>query len=371
MISNTSSSIGVNANRDIEKLRQNVYNFKSTQYPENVDGDEGLGHYILFNINVVNESKFRSEYNSVVNTQSVKDAGGSGIEGLSPEAIEMLSKGQSAVLNLVGKAAGETFGLFGAEDVAKKITNTASSMADWATKEIQKIKLTDRTKRISEAIVLYMPETLETKYSNKWEETGFSGVTADVVSSILSFASGNGISDGKVNDLGLGALDMAAGFFDTFTPQTFNLKDLASITGQRVRNPHLEFKFTGINPREFSFNFKFIPANQHEVALVDDIINTFKFHAAPEIIGDDKAGSYYLYPSSFDITFMANKKENKRINKISTCVLTDIDVKYSDNEGPWTTFKPDTIGSMPVSTSLTLSFKETELITKEKIKEGY
>ena len=190
------------------------------------------------------------------------------------------------------------------------------------------------------------------------------------VSTILSYTNGEDISD-KIDNIGLGGMDTMAGFLDAITLDAFKIKDFVSISGQRVRNPHIEFMFIGTDPRNFTFNFKFLPKNQHEVNLVTNIIHSFKFHSAPEIIGDDKAGAYYHYPSTFDISFFGNGKENKRINKISTCVLTNINVKYNGSEGVWTTFKKDSVGSMPVSATLSLDFTETELITKEKIMKGY
>ena len=51
-------------------------------------------------------------------------------------------------------------------------------------------------------------------------------------------------------------------------------------------------------------------------------------------------------------------------------LLTDMNVNYAP-DGEVQTFKGDENGSSPVSTSVTLTFMETEIMTKETIAEGF
>jgi hypothetical protein len=67
---------------------------------------------------------------------------------------------------------------------------------------------------------------------------------------------------------------------------------------------------------------------------------------------------------------MYNGKINPNIDKISTCVLDSISVDYAKNG--FTTYEvegenDDRLGrtGMPVGIGLTLSFKETQILTKE------
>jgi hypothetical protein len=60
-----------------------------------------------------------------------------------------------------------------------------------------------------------------------------------------------------------------------------------------------------------------------------------------------------------------NARENDFYNKIATCVLTNVSVDYT----------PDGVKSFrdgsPTAITMSLSFKETELLTKDKINKGY
>jgi len=68
-----------------------------------------------------------------------------------------------------------------------------------------------------------------------------------------------------------------------------------------------------------------------------------------------------LVPSTFDIEY----RPNIHLHKISTSVLESVEVQYG---GERTQFFTD---DQPVETQLTLKFKELEIITKERILEGY
>ena len=78
-------------------------------------------------------------------------------------------------------------------------------------------------------------------------------------------------------------------------------------------------------------------------------------------------------PSTFDIEYKYLHGSNNYLNKISTCVLSKLDVEYGSDRfiahketeglgGP---------GAPPQTTKLTLAFTELELITKQRIEEGY
>ena len=58
----------------------------------------------------------------------------------------------------------------------------------------------------------------------------------------------------------------------------------------------------------------------------------------------------------------------KPLFKIDHCFLESLSVDYSTSGGP--VFIVDGI-TAPATTTLTLQFKETVLMTKEKIREGY
>jgi hypothetical protein len=74
-------------------------------------------------------------------------------------------------------------------------------------------------------------------------------------------------------------------------------------------------------------------------------------------------------PSEFDISFYYNGQENPNIPRISTCVLTNMDVDYAPQgfqayEVPGENFASLGRTGMPVAIRLSLQFRETEYIVK-------
>ena len=69
--------------------------------------------------------------------------------------------------------------------------------------------------------------------------------------------------------------------------------------------------------------------------------------------------------STFDIKYMHKKGEHTFLNKISTCVLESVSVKYG---GDRTQFF---VNNAPAQTEISLAFRELEIITKERIRDGY
>jgi hypothetical protein len=74
---------------------------------------------------------------------------------------------------------------------------------------------------------------------------------------------------------------------------------------------------------------------------------------------------FFVVPSTFDVKFFFNGKENKNVSRVAESVIESIDVNYSPNG--W----QSTDDGAPVQTILTISFKEIELIDRTKIEDGY
>ncbi|MDP6587656.1 MAG: hypothetical protein QF535_23625, partial [Anaerolineales bacterium] len=79
---------------------------------------------------------------------------------------------------------------------------------------------------------------------------------------------------------------------------------------------------------------------------------------------------YLTLPSTFDIHYMYQQNpdiahENNFYSKIATCVLKGVDVDYTP--GGVKSFRD----GAPTQITMALTFKETELLTKEMIDEGF
>lgn len=128
---------------------------------------------------------------------------------------------------------------------------------------------------------------------------------------------------------------------------------------RRVDISKKDYLFTGIGRRDYTFNFKFAPKNEKESAVVDDIIETFRYYSLPEV---HSSRMFYILPGEFNIEFIYGSKINPKIPRIATSACTSVNVNYSPT-GVWATM-PD--GS-PVYKTMSVSFTELELIDRTRV----
>jgi hypothetical protein len=146
------------------------------------------------------------------------------------------------------------------------------------------------------------------------------------------------------------------------------VQNFDKIFGQTL-NPYIEVAFQSTGMRTFDYTFKFAPKSRAETDEVKAIINLFRFHMLPEMKGT--SSRYLTLPSTFDIHYMwqsgrTSAKENSFYNKIATCVLTNVGVDYTPN-GEVQSFGD----GAPTQISMSLQFKETEMMTKQHVNQGF
>jgi hypothetical protein len=219
-------------------------------------------------------------------------------------------------------------------------------------------------RRVATTIVLYMPGSIVTNYSAEWQvaELGAARELIDASvghTSLTEFFKSAGISGGAN---GLTALNEFTGL---------SLKEAIGSKARLAINNHAEVIFNGIGFRSFQFNFRFTPQSEEEAVNVDNIIRAFKFYAAPEII-QGAAGRFWIYPAEFDLQYYSNGKENLFLNKISTCALTDISVNYTPQSHFAAHRAHNQIQGAPsVCVDLSMTYKELEIMTKNRILNSY
>jgi len=132
---------------------------------------------------------------------------------------------------------------------------------------------------------------------------------------------------------------------------------LARSSGEII-NPNLEILFSDVTVRNFRFSYKLTPRNKYESEQVKLIIRAFKRNMAPQAIGDDGAGDFFLRtPNVFKLRYRSGVKDHPFLNKFKQCFLTDMQTTYT-GEGVYSTYDDGT----PVSILLNLSFKEIQPI---------
>ena len=141
-------------------------------------------------------------------------------------------------------------------------------------------------------------------------------------------------------------------------------KGLESSFGN-TSNPYKEMTFSGIDFREFSFNFVFRARSLAEVTAIKNIIKVFRRYSKPTY-GTNRG--IINYPEEFHIEFLtkneANDKliPNEHIPQIKMCVCKNVTTNFS-SQNTWKSFE----NGAPVEISLGLSFMETELVTGEDV----
>ena len=232
------------------------------------------------------------------------------------------------------------------------------------------------TRRLSTAISMYMPTSVSSAYSTQYTDTaigigaaaaldsGFydqltQGTIGDAVASISDYLPDIARS---IELKALAAADMIPGFQ--------GIRELSEMRSGVVVSERMELAFKGIDKRTFQYEFKMSPKSEEEAKEIRNIIHAFKLNMLPEFEGSDAHGRSLIVPNTFDIEYMWNGSQNNFLHKISTCVLSDMSVSYGGDK-----FKTHAgingDGAPPIDTTLSLTFKEMELITRERASEGF
>ena len=232
------------------------------------------------------------------------------------------------------------------------------------------------TKRITDSIAIYLPPNVQDTLSATYNglATGMLGQAARTGASALKGMKNNdfegaasAIVDGGAAIGSALAARSIAGVADALGGGEGGEELLNKAFGQ-ANNPYLEVLFDQMALRQFTYNFTFAPRSEQETNDVQKIIQMFRFHMAPE--QQQGEGRFLTLPSEFDIHYMyqttsGKASENDYYNRISTCVLENVSVDYTP--GGVRSFE----SGAPTQITMGLTFKETELMTKDRIDEGY
>ena len=228
------------------------------------------------------------------------------------------------------------------------------------------------TTRLDTAISMYMPASVSVQYGAEYIDTPIGVGTSELNKAgnvdLQSDAGRETIKSGLKN---VGAAVKREGI-DSLgkIPGLSGIREVAEMRDGVIFADRMELAFKGIGKRQFSFDFKMMPRSQAEADEIRDIIYAFKFNMMPEYVGTTK-GNQMKIPNTFDIQYMYQNAENNYLNKISTCFLKDMTVTYGGDR--YKTFDQSSTdaGAPPVETSIKLEFREIEMISRERIAEGF
>jgi hypothetical protein len=147
-----------------------------------------------------------------------------------------------------------------------------------------------------------------------------------------------------------------------------------------ILNPHKAVIYNGPGGfRTFSYNFSMTPKSPSEARSINNIVYFFKRHMHPSVGGGGAINSVssltLKYPDEFSISYTVNKTRSpdgdpsgqEPLFRIKNCFLESFAVDYTTSSLP--VFIDD--DGEPQTTTISMQFKETELITKEDVDVGY
>jgi hypothetical protein len=255
------------------------------------------------------------------------------------------------------------------------------------------------SKSVVTQIALYMPPSVSVKYAPNYEDVAI-GSTAEAAFNAIGDVNA---AEGVFSTLGAGikgaanvgaegvkkaASGVVGGVLNALGP---GAKELGFLASGKIVTDKMEMVFKGVSRRQFQFEFAFIPKSHQESKQVDAIINAFKIAMLPKytdsfglatgtFLGVDSGtggeGRTLTIPTTMDIKYYyqdtdGQPKENLYLNKISTCYLSNLDVKYGGER--FTAYEPTEgdKGAPPQNSSISMTFDEIEIITQEAARVGY
>ena len=353
------------------------FNLNNKRYPIDL-GSTDKGHYIMFYIFTQNRTQVgqTSQTNTTQNFQNIASDPNTNIGAEGQDVQESVSGtyGSTVDESILGKVSREL------SQTTKDVFNTLLSSTPGPDQNLLAKGNFFRTiTKTKDTIALYMPDTLAFDYQQSYsnlsvtQELGKLGLAAQAGASTYdAYRKTGSISSAAKNAAPFAAEIAKEAGLPTGGKVLFSA--LSAVTGGALAiNPQLELIYEGTDFRSFRFSFMFYPRSKKEAVEILDIIDSFTFHQAPEILSSS-FGRYLVPPSEFEIEFRYNGGINPNIPKVAPCVLTSISVDYAPNgfasyETLMSANQPERGGTgMPVAIRMDLSFKETRIITKQFLK---
>jgi hypothetical protein len=153
-----------------------------------------------------------------------------------------------------------------------------------------------------------------------------------------------------------------------------------------ARNPHKVVMFEGIGFRNHTFKYNFVPQSRAEAEKIRTVISLFKLFGSPSYGGQGAKDIYHTskaaiesgkmqdlvlnsgkhffkYPEYFEMDF----HYPRFLYQIGPSFLEDVSVSYGGGDQIYWARPDNREDPNPTQISLSLTFKETELVTKENI----
>ena len=132
---------------------------------------------------------------------------------------------------------------------------------------------------------------------------------------------------------------------------------MIALSKGEVYNPNVELLYTSPQMRGFSFNFEFVPKNEQETMVMNQIIKNFKKWSAPAVL---EAGMFEI-PHVWKVEYMTAGSPNENMNQFKKAACTSITIQAN----PSTNMHVAHRDGSPISTVMQLTFREVDIITRQ------
>jgi len=191
---------------------------------------------------------------------------------------------------------------------------------------------------------------------NKFDVSGYLRKVKDNVSSSLGTLFDPKSADNLADLKSLITANLAAQAGSLVGLNNLSLNQILARTTGEIVNPNMELLFNGPTIRNFSFSFKLTPREKKEAEQIKLIIRSLKKHMSPR----NNEGLFLSSPHVFELRYKQGVKDHQYLHRFKRCALQNMSVNYT-GENVYATYDD----GAPVSTILSLSFKELEPIYAE------
>lgn len=337
------------------------------QYPVDLNNNE-LKHYITFELigrgksATTKGSKNLQQVKANPDNANLTDEQRSGL-GIAAIGAGAIGSGAGAyvatgvIKSLVEKIRGSV-NKTGAQSLkAEKTAAVVGTLAVGGGMIASDLLKADTKYRLKEVIALYVDGPPTVRYGMNY--------TNKELGSLAGLLGGAASITDTINTLTSSESAAAFGLQAAKLPGMFSGVDISTAAQKAAGvalNPFKEVIFESVDFRTFQFKYRFFPRSPEESRRVRDIISLFKYHMHPEM-SENKL--FFIYPSEFVITYYYNNQKNNYFHRFANCVLETMDVSYGGEQ-----FSSFSDGS-PTEVNMSLTFRETELLTKKMIDQGY
>ena len=252
--------------------------------------------------------------------------------------------------------------------------------------------LTSYRSSIDDTVLLPVPDDIQYKDGPKWEgkDIGILGRFAPEVAATIGGGDSAAITDSIQEFARVGKVGLIKSMISKLGADPNAVTQ--NING-KIANPYTEQVFSGMNLRDFTFNWKLVPRNRSEQNSIKRIIRYLRRAALPDtsetfgkiggggsfidtLGGEEFGGSatdrWLTVPNLFNLRWKqgGDGSEISSLPKIKKCICTNIDVNYTP-DNVWATHLDGSNQPAPVAIQLSIGFGETEIIKSSDVGAGY